>query len=56
MFIPLVGSLVTLGLLYWKRHSHPTNYIMLAAFTLFESLSVGLIVSYYDSVIVLQAM
>ncbi|KAB5596003.1 Inhibitor of apoptosis-promoting Bax1 protein [Ceratobasidium theobromae] len=56
IFIPLFGSLINLGLLYWKRHSHPTNYILLGSFTILESLSLGLIVSYYESKIVLQAM
>jgi hypothetical protein len=56
IFIPLFGSLINLGLLYWKRHSHPTNYLLLASFTLLESWSLGLIVSYYDNVIVLQAL
>jgi len=56
IFVPLFGSLVNLGLLYWKRHSHPTNYILLASFTVFESLTLGLIVPFYDSVIVLQAL
>lgn len=56
IFIPLFGSLINLGLLYWKRHAHPANYLLLASFTVLESLSLGLIVSYYDSTIVLQAM
>jgi len=56
VFFPLFGSLINLGLLYWKRHSHPINYILLTSFTVLESLSLGLIVSYYDNVIVLQAL
>lgn len=53
---PLVGSLVVMGLLYWKRHSHPTNLFLLALFTVFESVSLGVVVTYVDQKIVLQAM
>ncbi|CAE7126822.1 unnamed protein product [Rhizoctonia solani] len=56
VFVLLIGSFINLGLLWWKRLSHPTNYILLASFTALESLSLGLIVSYYESTIVLQAM
>ncbi|QRW21473.1 inhibitor of apoptosis-promoting Bax1 protein [Rhizoctonia solani] len=56
VFVPLFGSLINLGLLWWKRLSYPTNYILLTSFTVLESLSLGLIVSYYESTIVLQAM
>lgn len=37
--VPLIGSLVSMGFLYWKRHSHPTNLILLGTFTLLESVS-----------------
>ncbi|CAE6430869.1 unnamed protein product [Rhizoctonia solani] len=56
VFVPLFGSLINLGLLWWKRLSYPANYILLASFTVLESLSLGLIVSFYESTIVLQAM
>ncbi|QRV94201.1 inhibitor of apoptosis-promoting Bax1 protein [Ceratobasidium sp. AG-Ba] len=60
LFAQILGTFVVgwfaSSLLYWKRHSHPTNYLLLTSFTLLESWSVGLIVSYYDSVIVLQAL
>merc|ERR1711964_103169 len=29
MWIPLVGSLVSIGLVYWKAHEHPLNLIFL---------------------------
>nr|CDI52003.1 upf0005-domain-containing protein [Melanopsichium pennsylvanicum 4] len=54
--LPLIGSLVTMGFLYWKRHSHPTNILLLALFTILESISLGTVVTYVDQKIVLQAM
>lgn len=54
--VPLIGSLVTMGFLYWKRHSHPTNLLLLALFTVLESISLGTVVTYVDQKIVLQAM
>lgn len=54
--LPLFGSLITLGFLYWKRHSHPTNLILLGLFTLLESISLGSVITYIDQKIVLQAM
>ena len=38
--VPMIGSLVSMGFLYWKRHSHPTNLVLLGLFTLLESVSV----------------
>lgn len=54
--LPLFGSLVTMGLLFWKRHSHPLNLGLLGLFTLLEAFSLGAIVSYVDQVVVLQAL
>ncbi|WWD19865.1 hypothetical protein CI109_104332 [Kwoniella shandongensis] len=56
MWIPLVGSFVSLFFVYWKRHHHPANLILLGLFTIFESMMIGTITSYYDSAIVLQAL
>ncbi|KAN0061489.1 hypothetical protein ACQY0O_006336 [Thecaphora frezii] len=56
MILPLIGSLVTMGFLYWKRHSHPTNLVLLGLFTLLESVSLGTVITYVDQKIVLQAM
>lgn len=41
LFVPLIGSFVTLGLTYWKRHSHPTNLALLSSFTAMEALAIG---------------
>lgn len=53
--VPMIGSLVSMGFLYWKRHSHPTNLVLLGLFTLLESLSIGAVISYTDQTVVLQA-
>lgn len=55
-YVPLFGTLVVLGLLYWKRHSHPLNIGLLALFTLMESFTLGVVTAFYDNVIVLQAL
>ncbi|WFC97218.1 hypothetical protein MBRA1_003884 [Malassezia brasiliensis] len=56
LLVPLVGSLATLGALYWKSLSHPANLILLALFTLMESLLLGAIVAVADRTAVLQAV
>jgi len=55
-YIPLFGTLINLGLLYWKRHSHPANLVLLSTFTLFEAFTLGVTVAFFDNVIVLQAL
>jgi len=52
----MIGSLVSLGFLWWKRHSHPLNMVLLSVFTLFEAFTLGIVVGFYDQVIVLQAI
>jgi hypothetical protein len=55
-YIAMFGSLISLGLLYWKRHSFPANFIFLSAFTLMEAFTVGVAVAFYETTIVLQAL
>lgn len=43
-------------LTYWKRKSYPTNLLFLTGFTLLEAYSVSVIVSFYKSSIVLNAV
>jgi FtsH-binding integral membrane protein len=43
-------------LTYWKRKSYPTNLLFLAGFTGLEAYSISVIVSFYESKIVLQAV
>ncbi|KAG9185941.1 transmembrane BAX inhibitor motif-containing protein 4 [Alternaria panax] len=56
MWMSLIGSLVFLGLTFWKRKSYPTNLLFLAGFTAMEAYSISVIVSFTDSKIVLQAL
>lgn len=53
MWIPMLGSLASLGGVYWKRHQHPANLILLGLFTMFEAMLVGTVTSYTDSRIVI---
>ncbi|TFK25222.1 glutamate binding protein [Coprinopsis marcescibilis] len=55
-YVPLIGTIVNLGLLFWKRHSHPLNLILLSTFTLLEAFTLGVVVAFYDNALVLQAL
>jgi len=55
-YVPLFGTLINLGILYWKRHSHPWNLVFLSTFTLMEAFTLGVAISFYDNIIVLQAL
>jgi len=55
-YVPLFGTLINLGLLYWKRHSHPWNFVLLSTFTLMEAFTLGVMVAFFNNVIVLQAL
>jgi FtsH-binding integral membrane protein len=55
-YIPMFGTLINLGLLFWKRHTHPWNFVLLSTFTLMESFTLGIAISFYPNVIVLQAL
>ena len=52
IYIPMVASFVSLGMVYWKRHQHPANLVLLGIFTIFEAMMIGTVVSYYESRIV----
>jgi FtsH-binding integral membrane protein len=52
----LIGSMVFLGLTFWKRKSYPTNMLFLSLFTLTEAYTISVIVSFYKSTVVLQAV
>jgi FtsH-binding integral membrane protein len=56
MFGSLFGAIGFLLLTYWKRKSYPTNLLFLSAFTVAEAYSISVIVSFYQSRIVLQAV
>ncbi|CAG8948672.1 hypothetical protein HYFRA_00001792 [Hymenoscyphus fraxineus] len=56
MFVSLFGAIGFMLLTYWKRKSYPTNLLFLSGFTALEAYSVSVIVSFYDSKIVLEAV
>jgi FtsH-binding integral membrane protein len=45
-----------MGLTYWKRKSYPTNLLFLSLFTFAEAYSISVIVSFYKTSIVLNAV
>ncbi|RFU79825.1 transmembrane bax inhibitor motif-containing [Trichoderma arundinaceum] len=53
--IQLFGAMIFMGLTYWKRKSYPTNLLFLSLFTLTEAYSISVIVSFYQTNIVLSA-
>jgi len=55
-YLPLFGALINLGILYWKRHSHPWNFVFLSTFTVMEAFTLGIAISFYDNIVVLQAL
>ena len=55
-YVPLIGTLVNLGLLYWKRLDTPINYVLLSTFTLLEAFTLGISTAFFDNEIVLQAL
>ncbi|KAH3881263.1 protein lifeguard 4-like [Dreissena polymorpha] len=56
MFVALFGTLAIMFPLMLKRQETPTNYILLAAFTLMEAYTVGVVVTMYDKLVVLEAV
>ncbi|OBZ84932.1 Bax inhibitor 1 [Choanephora cucurbitarum] len=56
ILVSAFGSLIVLFALMWKARSTPLNYYLLALFTLLESHMVGTITSFYDQMIVLEAL
>lgn len=56
MFVSLFGAIGFMLLTFWKRKSYPTNLLFLSGFTALEAYSISVIVSFYDSKIVLEAL
>ena len=52
----MFGVFINLGLLYWKRHQHPLNLVLLSTFTLLEAFTLGILCAYVDNTIVIQAL
>lgn len=56
VWISLIGAMVFMFLTYWKRHSYPTNLLFLSVFTLLEAYTISVIVTFYKTSIVLNAV
>ncbi|KAI1806884.1 transmembrane BAX inhibitor motif-containing protein [Daldinia bambusicola] len=52
----LFGSMAFMLLTYWKRQSYPTNLLFLSGFTLMEAYTISVIVSFYKTQVVLNAV
>lgn len=56
MWISLFGAIGFMLLTFWKRKSYPTNLFFLSGFTALEAYSISVIVSFYQSRVVLEAL
>ena len=56
MWVSLFGAIGFMLLTFWKRKSYPTNLLFLTGFTALEAYSISVIVSFYNSKIVLEAL
>ncbi|CAG8433618.1 1194_t:CDS:2 [Ambispora gerdemannii] len=56
MWVSIIGSFVSIIAVNFKSRSFPTNYILLGAFTFFESYMVGAALTVFDKEMVLQAL
>jgi len=56
LWVSLLGAIGFMLLTFWKRKSYPTNLLFLGGFTALEAYSISVIVSFYDSRIVLEAL
>ncbi|XP_075909792.1 protein lifeguard 4 [Petromyzon marinus] len=57
-WVMLISCVLSMGLLlalFAKRRDHPTNLILLFAFTLVEAFTLGVVVTFYDHAVVFQA-
>ncbi|KAF9478789.1 UPF0005-domain-containing protein [Pholiota conissans] len=55
-YVPMICTFINILVLYWKRHSHPLNLVLLSSFTLLEAFTLGVTISFYPDVLVLQAL
>ncbi|CAH0722937.1 unnamed protein product, partial [Brenthis ino] len=56
VFIAFIFSMITLFALIIKRRDYPANLYLLAAFTVVQAFTIGVVVSYCDKFVVLQAL
>ena len=56
LLLIFLATMVSLLAVYIKRLEYPTNFALLAVFTFFESLTIGTLVSFFDKILVIQAI
>jgi FtsH-binding integral membrane protein len=56
LLLLFLATIVSLFAMYLKRLEYPTNFVLLALFTFFESFTIGTIVSFFDKILVVQAV
>lgn len=56
LLLMFLGTMISLFAVYAKRLEYPINFALLGLFTLFESFTIGTIVSFFDKIIVIQAV
>lgn len=56
LWVSLIGAIGLMLLTFWKRKSYPTNLLFLGGFTALEAYSISVIVSFYDTNVVLLAL
>lgn len=56
LWVSLFGAIGMMLLTFWKRKSYPTNLFFLSGFTALEAYSISVIVTFYDTRVVLLAL
>lgn len=56
LLLIFLATMVSLLAVYIKRLEYPINFALLAVFTFFESLTIGTLVSFFDKILVIQAI
>lgn len=56
LWVSLFGAIGFMLLTFWKRKSYPTNLLFLSGFTALEAYAISVIVSFYDTNIVMLAL
>ncbi|KAH3678428.1 hypothetical protein WICMUC_001445 [Wickerhamomyces mucosus] len=56
LFVSFIGSIGSMLFAFHQSRHYPYNLILLTIFTIFESYSIGVVTSLYDTQIVLEAM
>jgi len=56
VWVSMFGAIGFMLLTFWKRKSYPMNLAFLSAFTILEAYTIAVVVSFYDTKIVLEAL